>query len=127
MGLSKLLVGLIFGAIAVSQQPAALTVQNLERKPVRITAEELTRLAQHPTKASEHGTPATFEGVILSDVLAKVGVPFGEKLRGKALSQYLLVEAADGYRAVFALPELDPVFSEKRVYLVTKRDGKPLS
>jgi hypothetical protein len=127
MGLSKLLVGLIFGAIAVSQQPAALTVQNLEGKPVRITAEELTRLAQHPIKASEHGTPATFEGVILSDVLAKVGVPFGEKLRGKALSQYLLVEAADGYRSVFALPELDPAFSEKRVYLVTKRDGKPLS
>jgi hypothetical protein len=127
MRMSKLLVGLIFGAVAVSQQPAAITVQNLEGKPVRITVEELTRLAQHPIKASEHGTPATFEGVLLSDVLAKVGVPFGEKLRGKALSQYLLVEAADGYRAVFALPELDPAFSEKRVYLVTKRDAKPLS
>ena len=124
---SKLLVGLIFGAVAVSQQPVAITVQNLEGTPARITVEELTRLAQHPIKASEHGTPATFEGVLLSDVLAKVGVPFGEKLRGKALSQYLLVEAADGYRAIFALPELDPAFSEKRVYLVTKRDGKPLS
>ena len=40
---------------------------------------------------------------------------------------YLLVEAADGYKAVFALPELDPAFTDKKVYLVTKRDSKPLS
>jgi hypothetical protein len=69
----------------------------------------------------------TFEGVLLSDLLAKVTMPAGENLRGKALAQYLVVEATDGYRAVFALPELDPAFTERRVYLVTKRDGKPLS
>ena len=36
------------------------------------------------------------------------------------------VEAKDRYRAVFACAELDAV-TDKPVYLVTARDGKPLS
>ena len=38
----------------------------------------------------------------------------------------MLVEAADGYRAVIALPELDPAFTDKQALLVFLRDGKPL-
>jgi hypothetical protein len=37
------------------------------------------------------------------------------------------VEAADGYRVVFALPEFDSDFTDRKIYLVSKRDGKPLS
>ena len=37
------------------------------------------------------------------------------------------MDAKDGYRAVFAWAELDPAFMEKEIYLVTSRDGKPLS
>ena len=40
--------------------------------------------------------------------------------------RYLVVEAADGYRAVFALPELDPAFSDRVILLADRRDGKPL-
>jgi hypothetical protein len=38
----------------------------------------------------------------------------------------LLVEAADGYRVLFALPEIDPAFTDKRVVLAFLKDGKPL-
>ena len=38
----------------------------------------------------------------------------------------LLVEAADGYKAVFALAELDPAFAVRDIILADKRDGKPL-
>jgi len=55
-------------------------------------------------------------------VLSKVAVP----LDSTAASYYLLVEARGGYRAVFAWAELDPLFTDGAVYLVTKRDGKPL-
>jgi hypothetical protein len=68
-----------------------------------------------------------FEGVLVMDILTKVGIPTGEKLGGKFLSQFLLVGATDGYRIVFALPELDTAFNEKGVCLATKRDGEPLS
>jgi Oxidoreductase molybdopterin binding domain len=67
-----------------------------------------------------------YEGVPLNAVLEKAGVAFGESLRGKRMASCLLVEAADGYRVVIALPELDPGFTEKRIVLAFLRDGKPL-
>jgi hypothetical protein len=36
-------------------------------------------------------------------------------LRGKKLADYLLVETADGYRVVFALPEFDASFKQTHV------------
>ena len=47
-------------------------------------------------------------GPYLIDLLGAVGAPAGEALRGKNLALYVRVSAADGYRAVFALAELDP-------------------
>jgi hypothetical protein len=38
----------------------------------------------------------------------------------------LLVEAADGYRVVFALAEIDPAFATREIILADKRDGKAL-
>jgi hypothetical protein len=42
------------------------------------------------------------------------------------MSEVLLVRAADGYRAVFALAEVDPAFATRKITLADKRDGKPL-
>jgi hypothetical protein len=74
-----------------------------------------------------HGTPAIFESVLLTDLLAKVDLPLGEKFHSTGASYYMVVEAKDGYRATFAWAELDSSFMDKSVYMVTKRDGKPLS
>jgi len=63
----------------------------------------------------------------LVEILAKAGVPFGKDLRGKAMVFYVVAEAADGYRAVFALPELDPTYSDRVILLADHRDGRPLS
>ena len=71
-------------------------------------------------------TRVTFEGVALKAVLEKAGVEFGHSLRGKRLASCLLVEAADGYRAVIALPEIDPDFTDKQIVLAFLQDGKPL-
>jgi DMSO/TMAO reductase YedYZ molybdopterin-dependent catalytic subunit len=59
-------------------------------------------------------------------LLEKAGVAFGEAIRGKRLASCLLVEAADGYRVVIALPEIDSAFTDKQVVLAFLRDGKPL-
>jgi hypothetical protein len=108
-------------------QPPSLIVDGGNGNTIILTAADLSKLPQHTIETGEHGTPATFEGVLLSDVLAKVDAPSGEKLRGKAMALYLLVEAADGYRAVFALQEFDAGFTDRKIYLATKRDGKPLT
>jgi len=88
---------------------------------------DLEALPHVKVTASEHGSaPVTFEGVTLKSVLEKAGVTFGESMKGKRLTNCLLVEAADGYRVVIALPELDPAFTDKQIVLALLRDGKPL-
>ena len=36
------------------------------------------------------------------------------------------MEAADGYRVVIALPEIDPAFTNTQILFACLRDGKPL-
>src|SRR3989338_5608602 len=49
--------------------------------------------------ADDHGTATTFEGAQLRDVLAKAGIPLGDRLRGpSALAQIVLAPATDGYQ-----------------------------
>lgn len=62
----------------------------------------------------------------LGEVLKLAGVKFGKQMRGKSLALFLVAEAADNYRAVFALPELDHAFTDRVILLADKRDGRPL-
>jgi hypothetical protein len=103
-----------------------LSVQALDGKQTVLTKAEIEALPHVKVSASEHGQRAGFEGVALRSVLEKAGVGLGETLHGKAMASCLLVEAADGYRVVFALPELDPGFTDKQIALVFLKDGKPL-
>jgi DMSO/TMAO reductase YedYZ molybdopterin-dependent catalytic subunit len=96
-------------------------------RPVKLTASEFARLPRQSVRGKDRdGKEVEFEGVPLVEVLKTAGVKFGHDLRGPALANYLLVEAADGYRAVFALPELDPTFTDRVILLADRREGKPL-
>ena len=68
----------------------------------------------------------SYEGVPLVELVRLADVPLGKELRGPALANYLVVEAADGYRAIFALAELDPAMTDNVVLLVDRQDGQPL-
>ena len=74
----------------------------------------------------EKGRESVWEGAALHEVLNAAGVKLGEAIRGAVLVNYLLVEAFDGYRVVFTLPEVDPAFTDLMVLLADRRDGKPL-
>src|SRR5262249_62182964 len=67
-----------------------------------------------------------WDGVPLIEILKSAGAPTGEALRGPALSLYVVVGAADHYRAVFALGELDPSTGNRQAILADRKDGKPL-
>lgn len=130
-----LLIVVLCSAVAFGQSGAAapsntvlLSVSGEVAKPLKLTADDLTKLPRHSVRAKAHdGKEALFEGVELSDVLKLADVKFGGELRGKDLALFLVVAAADGYRAVFALPELDHAFTERLVILADRRDGKPLA
>ncbi|MGA8491729.1 MAG: molybdopterin-dependent oxidoreductase [Terriglobales bacterium] len=103
-----------------------LTVQTENGKPTVLTRADIEALPHVKVSTSASGASATFEGVALEAVLEKAGVEFGASLKGKRLASCLLVEAADGYHVVIALPELDPAFTDKQVILAFIKDGKPL-
>jgi DMSO/TMAO reductase YedYZ molybdopterin-dependent catalytic subunit len=112
-----------------AQTPAvSLRVGGEVEKQLNLNADDLAKLPRRKVRAKDHGgTEAEFEGVALAEILKLAGVPAGEQLRGDKLALFLLVEAADKYRAVFALPELDAMFTDKVVLLADRRDGKPLN
>ncbi|MFZ1886828.1 MAG: molybdopterin-dependent oxidoreductase [Candidatus Binataceae bacterium] len=119
-------------AHAVSAQPAApasatLTVDGEIAHPQTFDESVLAAMPQvtvHVT--TEKGVPATYTGVPLSEILERAGAPLGKALRGKQMTLYLIVTASDGYRALFALAELDPAYTDKVVILADRRDGHPL-
>jgi len=122
---SAWLFALVFSSTVLQCQQ--LTVQTDSGKQVVLSQTDLETLPHVKVTAPEHSSgPVTFEGVTLKSVLEKAGVAFGESMKGKQLTNCLLVEAADGYRAVIALPELDPAFTDKQTLLAFLRDGKPL-
>jgi len=107
--------------------PVLLTVGGEVTQPLKMTGEDFAKLPHRTINAKDHeGKATTFEGVELSEILKLAGVKSGEALRGKELALFLVAEATDGYRAVFALPELDHAFTDRVVIVADKRDGKPL-
>ncbi len=107
---------------------AALKVVNESGKEMSLSPEAPAKLPRQSVKVKDHrGNPATYEGVPLGEVLRSAGVTLGKDLRDPLLANYLLVEAADAYRVVFALPEVDPGMTDKVVLLADRRDGQPLN
>lgn len=105
-----------------------LSVRGDVERPLKLTAADFARLPRQSVNAKDHGGKvSTYEGTPLVEILKLAGLTFGETLKGKRLAMCLVVGASDGYRAVFALPELDPAFTDKQIILADRRDGKPLS
>ena len=118
------LVGLLLSAaLAQCQQ---LTIQTAGGKQTVWARSDIESLPHVKVTTHASETSTTFEGVTLKTVLEKGGVEFGHSMRGKRLASCLLVEAADGYRAIIALPEIDPDFTDKQIVLAYLQDGKPL-
>jgi len=105
---------------------ASISVSGEEGKIQRFDLAALTNLPQHRVHAEAHGKVVDCSGPNLIDLLEAVSAPSGEALRGKNLALYVRVSAADGYRVVFALAELDPA-SRNEVPIVTAAcEGHPL-
>jgi hypothetical protein len=112
---------------ADKKEDAALTAVNEKGKTTAFTAEALAKLPRQTVKAADPaGKTASYEGVSLAEVLKAAGVTLGKELKGPLLANSLVVQAADGYRVVFALPEIDPDFTDHVVLLADRKDGKPL-
>ena len=106
-------------------QASSVHVQHEGFPSVDLGIPDLAGMRKIEIRAKDHEEKEhSYTGVALSDVLKKVGVPFGTQLRGGNMTQYLLVGSSDGYQVIFALAELDSTFTDRTILLAYTSDGQ---
>ncbi len=83
----------------------------------------------HKTVTFHNGhtnTDEIYSGVPLTNLLARNGIPTGDKLHGKPLADYIVATGSDGYKAVLALAETDPSFHPGDVIIADTLESKPI-
>jgi len=103
-----------------------LQVVTLEGHSTAFTTDQIAKLPHVTVETHDHEKSVQFEGVVVSSILTSAGIQLGDTIRGPRLAEGILVVAADGYKVLFALPELDPAFAAREIILADKRDGKSL-
>ena len=112
-----------------TSSPAAptLTLVGLDGRSRSVSGSDFARLARHDTTVSAHNVSGRYSGVALTDLLALINAPLADSLRGRSLATYVLAEAADGYRVLFSIAELDSNFNDRIVIVADRKDGQPLA
>jgi hypothetical protein len=124
----KYAASLLFAYSVLAQTPGTLAITGDLPMPVTLTLANLAAMPRQTVHIpNPDGSMAAYEGVSLYDVLKKAGVPFGGELRGKALSNYVLAKASDGYQVIFTPGEIDPSFGNQTILIADHRDGVALS
>ena len=107
--------------------PATIRLGGLLETPRTLTAADLARLPRREQATTDKdGTRHLYQGWALAYVLHLGGAPAGKGIHGAVLAEAVLATAADGYHAVYALPEIDPDFAAQTILLADRRDGQPL-
>jgi DMSO/TMAO reductase YedYZ molybdopterin-dependent catalytic subunit len=130
IGLAGVLIVLSAALAAAQTSPGAseLKITGAVSTPLTLTAADLKdmpRTTLHVMNAHDK-KEETYEGVLLEVLLQNAGAPHGEQLRGQLMTSYVVAEAQDRYRVVFALAELDSGFLDSQVLVADTMDGAPL-
>jgi DMSO/TMAO reductase YedYZ molybdopterin-dependent catalytic subunit len=103
----------IAGAVKTSLSLSVADLKSMPRTTVRV--------------GGQNGQSVqVYEGVALDELLRRAGVPQGGDLGGPWMAAYALAIAADGYRAVFSLSELNPGIGGVEVLVADTLDGAAL-
>lgn len=116
------------GAPSRSDVSAQLRIVGEVTTPLTLSVNDLKSLPRKTVKVfnPHEKKEETYEGVAVQELLSRAGVPQDEKLRGTSMAMYVLAEASDGYRVVYALPELDSDFQDSDVIVADTMGGSPL-
>ena len=102
--------------------------RRLEIAELRSFPRAEVRVTQPPHGGDGSQEVFVYAGIPLAEVLKAAGLRLDPDMAGirRTVTGSVLVEAADGYQAVFALAELDPALTDRVVLLADTRDGQPL-
>lgn len=119
---------LVVALILVPDLAAAqdLVLKGLAGQSVTVTPTDLAAMPHATLTVSVEDKTHTYAGVLLAQLLARVGAPSGKALKGADLSDVVIVTAKDGYAVALALAETDPLVRKDQVILADAADGAPM-
>ena len=115
------------GTLPKGVTSGSVVVRGLTGQNETLSATDIARLPHAHVTLEHMGATTDFSGPLLSDLLRDVGAPMGVRLHGAGVNDVVFVTAADRYRVVLSLAEVDPSFHRgAKVILADQADGKPL-
>ncbi len=107
----------------------SLTLTGPEGKVLTLAPDDLKAMPHKSITVTNGHSQASesYSGVALTDLLAKVGVPVGKDLKGKAYVMYLVAEGTDHYKVLYSLDEVDAGAHQGDVLVADKVNGAPLT
>jgi hypothetical protein len=112
-------------APSLSAPPADSLLIEVDGRLTVVRSADFAALPRDSIRWSDHGTSHMYGGVRLTDLLKLVGIPI-DSAHGPFLTKRVVIEAADRYRAVFALAEIAPKVGARVVLVADRQDGQPL-
>jgi hypothetical protein len=129
--MKKILLGLILilaTAFDISAQTTNISISGDGITLLTFTKGMFADMKQVVIMAKGHDEKVhRYSGVTLADILAKAGVMLGDSAKRKTILSYVVITAADNYKAIYTLPEIDPLFANRSIILASRADKKPLS
>jgi hypothetical protein len=116
-------------ALTIGAGPATaqtLSLAGEAGQTASLSAADLAALPHVHLSVKQHGEVHAYDGVILGDLLAKVGAPRGEAIKGPELATVVRFTAKDGYQVVLDLAQTDPITRTSRVIVADREAGERL-
>ena len=117
-----ILAGVLAGPVAAQ----TLSLSGEAGQHASLTAAQFAALPHLHIQVMQHGQPHAYDGVLLSDLLARVDAPHGEGIKGRELATVVRVSAHDGYQVVVSLAETDAVTRAAKMVVADREAGAPL-
>jgi hypothetical protein len=124
-------IAVLFAAFALAPiakaSPSVVTLTGEDGRSRTLSVKDLDALPQGAATITHEGKAYGFKGALLGEVVKLVDAPLGSAMRGQALSDVVIVTAADGYVVTLALSDLEPTIrSTKTILADATAEGSPL-
>ncbi len=117
----------VIGLHLFTAQAQSITISGEGIETQTITMSVFQDMRQSVVMAKAHDEKVhRYTGVSLADLLTKTGVILGDSAKRQTVNSYIIVTAADNYKAIYTVAELDPLFANRLIILANRQDKKPL-
>lgn len=114
-------------SVKAQSQTSPLTIIGTNGNKTTFSTEALLKLPQTSVRSTDKQNKMhVYKGVSLFSLLKTAGVTDGSP-KGPDLRRIVWAKARDGYKVVFSMAELNPIFNPNTIIVALTCDGKKLS